>query len=116
MDGLQWPLKSKFALGFCVASVYSILAFFGTFYWKDDAKTVIQIADSMKIELVSMRTSSYRVLAIFLWKQTIMSVWKKSQATIICYLPYIEWKSTESGSFDFNLSVQSNVYSFTNND
>ena len=116
LDGLQWPLKSKFIIGFLMACNYSIYAIVGTLFWEDKSQTVIQITDTMKFKLLSMTVSVYRVLAIFIWKQTILSVWKRKKATIVKYSPYIEWAANTSHEYDITPSLRVNAHSFNNDD
>eukprot|EP01084_Bolivina_argentea_P249624 417975_1 len=107
-DGLQWSLKSKFIIGVIIAIYYSLCAFFGEFFWTERDDTIIEISDTISVQLRSMIASAYRVLAIFIWKQTISSVWKKRRATIIKYSPYIKWVSTRSSVYNVNPSFNSN--------
>ena len=90
MDGLNiavWK-KSSMAVGF--ALLISVFAVFDTI--TDDFDYALDIDGiPFSIPLTDLITSSNQILAIFLWKQSIMLVWKRNKATIISTWINIKW-------------------------
>eukprot|EP00483_Globobulimina_turgida_P010800 UN10821 len=92
LDALQLPLYIKIYLGLLIAIVYSLNALFITLFAESNGDdSIIHIGNSISISLISYIESSIRIVAIFMWKQTILSILKKNRCILIKYSPFIQW-------------------------
>ena len=92
-DGYQISRRTKIWLGIGLSIIFTLLAVNATFFVdaKMKEKATIHLADWFSVSVVSVRASSLRILSIFLWKQTILTMIKKNQCINIRHSPYIEW-------------------------
>ena len=102
IDGLQWSLKSKTIIGILFTIYYIIWAILDELYLPTARSVVIPISNDIAIEMASIAASAYRVLAIFICKQTIKSMLRKDRATIINYSPFIKWISRKMKSYNID--------------
>eukprot|EP01084_Bolivina_argentea_P272846 464635_1 len=92
LDALQLPLYIKIYLGLLISIIYSLNALFISLYAQSNGDdSIIHLTDSIAISLISYCESSIRIVAIFLWKQTLMSILKRNRCILIKYSPFIQW-------------------------
>ena len=90
IDGYAASRGFKFIFGLGMSLLYTKIAVYATF----NAKLVpaeIQISSALNISLRSIQASGYRVLSIFLWRQTILTMIKKDKCVNIRHSPSIKW-------------------------
>merc|ERR1712113_1368699 len=72
--GTSW--KISFAYGLLLSVLFSFLAVIFTLQFEDFAPDLYELEFSgLKFELVSYIAAAYRVLALFMWKQTLMAAY-----------------------------------------
>ena len=62
------------------------------------------------ISFTSLIAGSAQVLAIFFWRQAILSVLRKNRCVLIQYSPYIKWKSDNEPQLPQQVKMQSQIY------
>ena len=95
-DALQFNIWMKFIGGSVMAFLSTFLgvyyAFHSFIYDQDAEEATIEIPYiSFSISVPSMAGNSLIILAIFLWKQSIFSIWKRDRCVLIDYSPFIRW-------------------------
>lgn len=97
-DGVN---KSRFIKIFCsfiAAAMFTILSFAYEFYMEDYTLNIKLFDDSSwdySVSVTDKLSDSARVLAIFLWKQTVITYWRPNRCILIKKTPYIHWDSTK---------------------
>ena len=93
LDGIHMSFKTKTFVGIMT----SILFLWRSFYWTFHAEPCIIDINwfniySSQYDMREWTASAMRVVTIFICKQTIYSIWKPSQSTLIKKSIIIEWK------------------------
>ena len=90
MDGINIASWIKGGIGICFAIYISVYALYYTLTETIEYGVSIQSLD-ITISMLDIVASTNRVLSIFLWKQTILYLWKHDKATIINTWIDIKW-------------------------
>jgi len=102
LDALQFRRVVMLYFGIVISLIFTLSTIYMTLWAsshdEDDDDSVVYITDSVSISLISMMDSALRVVTIFLWKQTIVSIVnrKHKKCILIKYSPFIEWVDTDS--------------------
>ena len=93
IDGYQLSRKAKIYCCSGISITFTILAFINTFLVDQEMneRATIHLVGWFSFSIFSISASSWRVLSIFLWKQTILLMIKKNECVNIRHSPYIEW-------------------------
>ena len=96
VDALQ--IKSWQKISGCVAAgvLFSFIAISYTFYtdiWGNDNSIIHIKSLDLSISASSMMASSLQILSIFVWKQVLLSIFKRNRCILIRYSPYIKWEN-----------------------
>ena len=87
-DGVN---KSRFVKTLCsciAATLLTILSLVYEFYMDD---YIMNLSWNYSVSVTDKLSDSARVLALFLWKQTILTYWRPNRCVLIKHTPYIEW-------------------------
>ena len=91
IEGYYVSWKVIFGFGLIMSIIFSLQAIRFTMFY-DEPEQYIKVFPGVKFGLLAYFSEAYRVLSIFLWKQTIMSAWTKGQKCISLYIsPNIQW-------------------------
>lgn len=91
IEGHHGNWKVSFIFGLVVSLAYSWAAFIATFDKSTEIK-YLELWFGFSIGLNGLQASCYRVLSLFLWKQTLMAAYTRGKCCICIYLsPYIKW-------------------------
>ena len=95
--GVSW--KASFLFGLLLSTIFSWRSI--TFTWLADEdlypERELELWSGMSIGLMSYMAGSYRVLSLFLWKQTIFAAWCRGEWCICIFLsPQIKWTDNDS--------------------
>merc|ERR1711879_368262 len=90
IEGWNGSWKMSFGLGLIMAIIFSWGAFDFTMGVYEEM--YIELWSGVSIELIGFMASCYRVISLFLWKQTLMAVYTRGEWCICIYLsPQIKW-------------------------
>lgn len=95
LDGLQLRISMKILFGVTCSMYYTLFALFYAFYQVDEHQyndIALDISENISISTRQILTSSTQILAVFFWRQTISSIFKKNRCAMITYAPYIRWE------------------------
>ena len=94
LDALNVSLRSKIILLFIVSSLWSVWAY----QWTLFAFSITYIVDIhfwnghiLHLEVLGLIASSFRIIAIFAWKQTFYTLFRSSKSTLIKKAVKIIW-------------------------
>ena len=89
-EGYQISWKFKFAFGLVISLLITLQAVRFT-VWYEEPEYFVKLG-SVNFGLLAYFASCYRVLSLFLWKQTIMAAWTRGKACISIYVtPKVQW-------------------------
>ena len=91
VDGFQISRKAQIWIGVFISVIWTIDATVATFVIDQDKEAMLHFADGIAVNLIDLRTSSLRVLSIFLWGQVVATMRKSDRCINIKHSPYIEW-------------------------
>ena len=92
IDGFVVKRKWKI-LWSCLVSLYiTYLAIYRTLKAPVNDISIIQIADNLSFSLYHSYVSDLRMLALFMWKQTFLLIFKPGRSINIKRSPYIKWE------------------------
>lgn len=91
LDGYSASRGFKFTLGLLMSLLFTIIAIHSSFTYQKEDSSIIHIGKHLFFSLRSMQASGLRVLSIFLWKQTILTIIKKDKCINIRHSPFIKW-------------------------
>eukprot|EP01083_Nonionella_stella_P016102 45026_1 len=92
LDALQLPLYVKIYLGLLISIIYSLNTLVVALHIESETDdSIIHITDSLSISLMSFIDSSIKIVCMFLWKQTILSILRKNRCILIKHSPFIQW-------------------------
>ena len=93
IDGLWMPLNAKIAIGIITALVFAWMSTYWTFFVSSKVIRInLQNDYGFEFDVATLAASSMRVIAIFMVKQAIYSIWKPTKATMIKKSVQIVWK------------------------
>lgn len=92
IEGLHGNWKATFMLGLLLSLFYSLAAILATFNTTGVEEKYLELWFGFSIGLYDLSASCYRVLSLFLWKQTLMAAYTRGKWCICIYRsPYIKW-------------------------
>lgn len=93
IDGFYIPSRYKMIMAICGAMVIAIstIVFTYTEFMVNDDERYLTLMYHTKIDLVSWTASSFRVVCIFAWKQSIYTIWKPYQSTLMQKSVMLKW-------------------------
>lgn len=92
IEGFHGNWKVSFIFGLIVSLSYSFAAILVTFDVFDLEAQELDLWFGFTINLIELLGSCYRVLSLFLWKQTLMAAYTRGEECISIYMsPYIKW-------------------------
>ena len=91
IDGIQMPYKMKIATAMLLATHYSFFAIMYTFVWDSNEFYILHIIGSLNVNVTALVTSSFRIIALFIWKQTYKLIFKKGKSTALTGSIIIKW-------------------------
>ena len=106
LDALQFRQKMMLYFGVCISLIFTLttiyISIWSSSHSDDDDDSVVYFGDDRSISLISLMDSALRVVTIFLWKQTIVSIVnrKHKKCILISYTPFIEWVETLNSDLD----------------
>ena len=102
LDAIKMPISVKVGASVICSLLFTMISIYFTFWAfpNENDDSIIQISNGFAISLRSIISSSFRVLTIFFWAQTIKSIKnkKKYKCIIISYHPYIQWQDNNSNT------------------
>ena len=111
IEGFGGSWKISFGIGLLLSVCFSWLAVQYTLFAESYGfpEYEWEIVSGMSFGLVSYIASAYRVVSLFMWKQTLMAAYTRGRYCICIYLsPYIKWVD---GDIAFTYRSQSIVHS-----
>lgn len=96
-EGYHGNWKFSFIFGFIISSITSFMAIGFTFgpslhLFKLPPRSEFELWSGVSVELVTLIGHCFRVLSLFLWRQTLMAAYTRGECCICIYLsPYIKW-------------------------
>eukprot|EP01083_Nonionella_stella_P096849 272293_1 len=104
MDALPIGRKKQIFLCVIASCAITLLAITNTYGFYDNLlqDKSIFITSYMDIPTYTMRNSSYRIVALFFWKQTALSFFRTEKCISIKYTPFVEWIHDEHVNKDAN--------------
>eukprot|EP01083_Nonionella_stella_P066120 173907_1 len=91
IEGFQFGLGKRIALTVVISIVFSALAYLETFSDELNPKSVFRVSDDTQISLQATVGASYRLIAIFTWKQTITGLIWRGKSAVLKMSPKIEF-------------------------
>ena len=92
VEGYHVSWKTAFAFGLALSLITSYYAVLYTLMW-DLPEQELQAWEGGSFGMIEFIGSSYRVMSLFLWKQTLMTAYTKGEWCICVYTsPYIKWQ------------------------
>lgn len=92
IEGLHGNWKVSFIFGLIVSLAFSFVAFIRTVNLDNIPEQELELWFGLSINLNELQASCYRVLSLFLWKQTLMAAYTRGEWCICIYLsPHIKW-------------------------
>eukprot|EP01083_Nonionella_stella_P315203 1137877_1 len=83
--------STVFAIGVTIMCVYwEYLTYF------NGRKSVVYVSDNVSLSLLSIQHGMIEVIALFSWKQAILTMIRKGRCVLIKYSPCIEWETNKS--------------------
>eukprot|EP01083_Nonionella_stella_P111553 327284_1 len=76
------------AIGTTIMCIYSE---YMTYFNGNDS--MIYVTNSIGLSLLSLQQNAMEIIAIFSWKQAILTIVKRGRCVLIKHSPYIEWKT-----------------------
>ena len=109
IEGYHGNWKVTFIFGLITSLACSLAAILWTFNVIYSEEQELELWSGYYIGLNEWIASCWRVVALFLWKQTLMAAYTRGEWCICIYLsPYIKWVD---GDINFTYRKQSNVNS-----
>ena len=105
MDALPLHRKKKIVLGLIGSIAMTILAITVTVQFYEELEKRIIITDDVVISTYTLRNSAYRIVALFFWKQTIFSYFRKEKCILLKYTPYVKWIYPMDGSNELDDAI-----------
>merc|ERR1712113_276817 len=92
--GLSWKKQCGFAMVLSCGFSYQALTY--TLSYAADNEYELELWPGASFGLVSYIAAAYRVLSLFMWKQTLMAIYTQGEFCIAIYLiPSIQWDKKE---------------------
>merc|ERR1712228_212756 len=91
VDGIQMPYMLKVSIGLLMSLYFSFFAFMYTLFWETRDLYILHVIGDLEINISALVTSSYRILALFLIKQTYKLIFVKSKSTALTKSIAIKW-------------------------
>ena len=76
------------SIGLSVGALYYTFVYVHEF---NNEKATVNLFGNVGFFLPSIQASALRILALFIWKQTILTIIRKDECINIRFAPYIEW-------------------------
>ena len=107
-DGANMGRFSKTLFTSIFAFILTVISIQYSLY-KLDGSSIVQyeiIINNFAISVTGMIAGSSRILAIFLWKQAILTFFSKNKCVLIRYRPYVVWNTNDDDTTsDTNVEV-----------
>ena len=95
LDGLQMSRRMKIGFGIMISTACSIVTIYNSL-WVDESayeESLVEITKDIQFSLISLEISSMRVVMIFFWKQTLLTILKRNECVNIKHAPCMKWVS-----------------------
>lgn len=91
IDGLPITFKIKIILLGLVAILYTFITFRSALYLEANYGYTVHLSGILSVNLQELNTSSYRIIALFAWKQFYISLRNRHTATTITQPVQLRW-------------------------
>eukprot|EP01084_Bolivina_argentea_P096724 173873_1 len=94
IDGYQASLRLKIFAGIGISLGMAAISLYLTFIVKQNDNSIVYITSNIHVSISSlfgMFVSGFRLLAIFLWKQTMLSMLRPGKCVNLRYSPRLQW-------------------------
>ena len=110
MDALRFTLWTKRIICILFISFFTLLAILWNFLENySHSNYEIYITEDISVSTLSLERSSSQILAIFFWKQMILSIIRKDRCVLIKYTPYHKWIDVENNGENVGNHVSINT-------
>ena len=92
LDGLQFKRSMRAIFGCIISIFYTFFTIYYGFYHNTDNDVKIKVYKNNFVSIQSILSSSAQILALFFWRQTILSVFRTERCSLITYSPFIKWE------------------------
>ena len=90
-DAVQIRFTLKVVMGIVTSAMFTVWAVYSNIIVQGESTEILSFGSFGSITISTLMDSSTQVLAIFSWKQTILTIVKKRRCVLIKYSPYLAW-------------------------